>query len=323
MKKNKIKLIVPAFILGFFCVFNVPGDDDRDDRSKLSVPEELNNQDEEIAEDEFLLINERNDQNDQMEALTNQAAFLDFKIRRLSDDQTAYNDKLSKITIALTAAVSICLIAVILSVFELLLLMRLNKSGRGLKERLKKITDEFESYRGAVNRELKSLTTGMGASIRPVVSDGQEQLKKIETRLAVLEDGFRSRKTEEAKARKEQEEIARGMLDPVTLYNNWAAYPASRLPQTFYYLKGEMRIRTTQPVVESVSETRWITNRYGDKKYLFPNPNSFDQMTDISELYRMEMDMLKPRGQNKIKIIEPCEMSNAGFINYPGELTIL
>jgi uncharacterized protein YoxC len=111
--------------------------------------------------------------------------------------------------------------------------------------------------------------------------------------------------------------------DPVSDFNVWASNPVSRLPGNFYYLENDMRIRKSQPLTTSTTETKWISNKDAGKKYLFPNPNFFDQMTDISELYTMDLTKLRPRGQNRIIITKPCEMSDSGYINYQGELTLL
>ncbi|MDR2194421.1 MAG: hypothetical protein LBP19_08155 [Treponema sp.] len=109
----------------------------------------------------------------------------------------------------------------------------------------------------------------------------------------------------------------------ISAFNAWAANPGTKLPNEFYYLEHDMRVRREQPLTPSAMETKWISNKNGSKKYLFPNPNSFDQMTDIKELYNMDLTKLRSKGQNKIRITEPCEMSGSGFINYPGELTLL
>ncbi|GMO52841.1 MAG: hypothetical protein Pg6C_19030 [Treponemataceae bacterium] len=109
----------------------------------------------------------------------------------------------------------------------------------------------------------------------------------------------------------------------ISKFNSWASNPFVPLPQAFSFLAGEFRIRTSRQLQSTPEETGWITNREGLKKYLLPNPNSFNQMTNILELYEMDQNMLKEKGKNKIKIITPCEMANNGFINMPGKLQIL
>jgi tetratricopeptide (TPR) repeat protein len=117
--------------------------------------------------------------------------------------------------------------------------------------------------------------------------------------------------------------VSSGNTDPVTAFNSWASNPSFSLPNTFYYIEGDMKIRTARELRESHRETKWITNRYGAEKYLFPNPNSFDQMTNILDFYKMDLEKLKPKGQNKIKIIKACSMTNSGSVEFRGELEIL
>jgi hypothetical protein len=108
----------------------------------------------------------------------------------------------------------------------------------------------------------------------------------------------------------------------INSFNNWASNPNSYLPGEFAYVTGDFRIRTNQELTETREETKWIINRSGTKTYLLPNPNSFNQMTDL-DLYEMDLNMLKEKGKNKIKIIKPCEISSSGFIEFKGKLQIL
>jgi seryl-tRNA synthetase len=111
-------------------------------------------------------------------------------------------------------------------------------------------------------------------------------------------------------------------LELIARFNNWASVPQNRLDTNFMYVSGELKIRQIQTLTESTNETRWIKNRTGKKHYIFPNPCLFDEMTDISEFYKIN-GSLGPKGQNKLKIIKPCEISETGFIEYPGELELL
>jgi len=123
--------------------------------------------------------------------------------------------------------------------------------------------------------------------------------------------------------KKMTESITSGSLGVIEAFNLWAASPYIPLPEAFHYIEGEINIRTKREIRESAGETKWITNRSGAKKYLFPNPNSFNQMTNILELYKMDQAKLKGRGQNKIKITTPCEMTKEGFVEFAGELELL
>ena len=106
-------------------------------------------------------------------------------------------------------------------------------------------------------------------------------------------------------------------------FNNWASNPSSELPREFSYLEGEIKMRTAQYPRETSAKTQWICNKSGEKKYLFPNPNFFDQMTDISDLYLMDVNRLREKGRNKIKVTIPCEMMDSGYINFQGRLELL
>jgi hypothetical protein len=109
----------------------------------------------------------------------------------------------------------------------------------------------------------------------------------------------------------------------IAKFNNWAANPIGVIPSGFTFLAGDFRIRTQQVMTETAEETKWITNSGGGKKYLLPNPNMFNQMTNISELYTIDQRMLKEKGKNKIQIIKPCEILSHGWIAFTGEIKIL
>jgi regulator of replication initiation timing len=108
----------------------------------------------------------------------------------------------------------------------------------------------------------------------------------------------------------------------ISEFNAWAANPTARLPSNFQYITGDMQIRTEQTLLMSNVETQWIVNNTG-KKYLFPNPCLFDGLTNISKFYKMDAAGLKAKGQNRLRIKKPCEMSDKGWIEYPGELELL
>jgi len=109
--------------------------------------------------------------------------------------------------------------------------------------------------------------------------------------------------------------------DLINIFNQWALNPLRSLPQGFSYVSGDLRRRTKQTFDLVLMETKWIVD--SDKKVLFPNPNFFDDQTDISELYLMDTGRLKPKGKNRIKIIEPCEIVEDGFIRFQGKLELL
>ena len=107
-------------------------------------------------------------------------------------------------------------------------------------------------------------------------------------------------------------------------FNNWASVnPNDKLPDGFMYIENDIKIRTKQILVKTQKPSKWICNIYGNRIYLLPNPVFFDQMTDISELYKLDFNLLRPKGNNKFKITTPCEIHENGFINYPGKLELL
>jgi hypothetical protein len=170
-----------------------------------------------------------------------------------------------------------------------------------------------------------------GARSAPAQDTPQiERLKSELTRLNNENSTYRSRINgleNEIKTLREEKsvasDIASGSLDPVSVFNNWAASPASPLPKAFCYIEGDMNIRTPRELKPSSNvDSKWISN-YEGEKFLFPNPNSFNQMTNLSELYKMDQSKLKSKGQNRIKIVRPCKMTNSGFVEFPGELEIL
>ena len=58
------------------------------------------------------------------------------------------------------------------------------------------------------------------------------------------------------------------------------------------------------------------------EKYLFPNPVLFDDRTNISQLYEGDMTKIKPKN-NRIEVLEPCEITEPGFIEFRGKFRLL
>ena len=156
---------------------------------------------------------------------------------------------------------------------------------------------KIESFEQSIRR-LEALCAGLSS-----------ELKAVYTRLEKYE-----------KAEVQAEEAAANAV--IATFNVWAANPAVPFPAAFSFIAGDFRIRTTQQIIETPEESKWITNRGGGQKYLLPNPNSFNQMTVSDFLYKI-IGTAKPKGQNKIRIIKPCAMTNDGFVEFSGELQIL
>jgi DNA repair exonuclease SbcCD ATPase subunit len=108
----------------------------------------------------------------------------------------------------------------------------------------------------------------------------------------------------------------------LSAFNSWAARPSAILPNNFFYAEGNFKIRTKQDINETREPTEWIIYKSSGIRYLFPNPIFFNDRTDISYLYQGEMNFLKPR-DNRIQILEPCEISETGFIEFPGKFKLL
>jgi len=118
------------------------------------------------------------------------------------------------------------------------------------------------------------------------------------------------------------------VTDTVSQFNVWAANPSISLPSNFYFVNCKPKVRVIQTFSESPAgmPTEWIINRSGSSKYLFPNPNFFDQFMysfGLYDLYMMDTERLKAKGLNKIKIIEACEILESGFIKFKGKLDLL
>ena len=115
------------------------------------------------------------------------------------------------------------------------------------------------------------------------------------------------------------------MSDPtVAAYNEWAANPSQPLPNGFEYLKNKNpRIREAQPFEPSSEPSGWIYNTGGARRYLFPNPNTFNQMTNIRELYKLDQNLLQAKGSNAAFITDPVKVdARTGFIEYSGSLEV-
>ncbi|GHV78315.1 hypothetical protein AGMMS49944_01060 [Spirochaetia bacterium] len=203
------------------------------------------------------------------------------------------------------------------------------KKIRSLKETVENNTHDIEQLQHNVDKKPLNSFLSIPQRDNTSSSETKEQINSLSSRQRNFE-----RELDQIKEKVDSlsslnsdlqitKNIASGALDPLDVFNKWAGNPSSDLPKAFYYIEGDIKIRTKHSIKESFTETKWITNREGMKKYLFPNPCSFNQMTDISTLYEMDQAKLKGKGQNKIKVVKPCEMIEAGFIEFKGELEIL
>jgi len=190
-------------------------------------------------------------------------------------------------------------------------------------EAIEKIQQKYDTqYNSIVNKAQHSSNT---EDMRDTIAALEKNISGLRNEISVLGDlrDLSSKVNTLYSGKRITESIASGKLDVTEAFNLWAANPVGPLPDAFYYIDGEIKIRTKREIKESAVETKWITNRNGTKNYLFPNPNSFNQMTNIPELYKMDQAKLKGKGQNKIRIITPCEMTKDGFVEFVGELELL
>jgi len=208
------------------------------------------------------------------------------------------------------------------------------KKGTSAKVSKKTNTESMQSVPTNTENELELVTATTQKLendtriLKSGVSAIETEICDLKAKVDRLEDGY-SREIRELKSLTSSEAAVReatrsGSNDPIDLFNIWAKNPGSRLPSGFSYVREEPKMRASQVLTETTVDTaKWIINKIGEKKYLFPNPNSFDPMTDISRMYAMSVDGLKPKGQNRIQVIKACEMTDSGFINFPGELVLL
>jgi phage shock protein A len=192
-----------------------------------------------------------------------------------------------------------------------------------LEKKINDIPKTVSQAKTELQSSFTNYVNSLNSQINSVITSNQE----LERRIAALEaknNTLMSRNNEYESKRVPTSPAQSVQTDSnISQFNAWAASPTTLLPAGFTFLAGEPRIRMSQQLAETAEETKWITNRTGVKKYLLPNPNLFNQMTDIHELYYMDQNMLKEKGKNKIKIITPCEISAAGWIGFPGKLKIL
>jgi hypothetical protein len=155
--------------------------------------------------------------------------------------------------------------------------------------------------------------------------DLEKQIKDLKDRNLFLEQQKTQGSLPPAKPQSVSVPVS-GSVDTNILdnFNRWGSNLVIAVPpQGFRYIKGEMKSRCEQPLDSSDEEENWLINTTGTQRYLFPNPWLFDELTNIDSFYKMDKNRLKGKGKNKIRIIRPCEISDKGWVNYPGELELL
>ena len=242
------------------------------------------------------------------------------------------------------------LILIILGALAILCLLMLVFINISKNKKIKKLENIFNNELMQIREDLAQIKRSLDTvrltktSVSPELDRAAnlEQEREKERLRIKLEEELRERERERERQRnkqaeedrRKQEETERiikdmetGRKDPVEMFNTWALNPLPPLPEPYFcYLKGEPKLRKEWAMIpaDASQKTNWITNKYGNKKYLFPNPNTFDQFTDITEFYKMDLALLKSKGNNRIKITDACEMAAAtGFINFSGKLELL
>jgi hypothetical protein len=222
------------------------------------------------------------------------------------------------------------ILAVLIVPLLLLLIMKFktNKKIDNLSKKLQGLENSVEEYKAAVqsvtaNRPEFSKVDRSSRELESKIEDHSAKLTRLDEENRILKNRMDGIEKDRAKQKSDKQTAKAVSQDPLSVFNEWAKNPATPLPSGFYYLQNDIKIRSSQPLVKSAQETRWISNSGGSKQYLFPNPNSFNEMTNISELYVITAGVLKPNGQNRLQITKPCEVKDMGYIDFPGELRLL
>ncbi|MDR1363645.1 MAG: InlB B-repeat-containing protein [Spirochaetaceae bacterium] len=247
---------------------------------------------------------------------------------KITSDMNLYAKWIDYRILIIFAAVTIVLLLLITFVISLAVkIEKLKDLSKDLSDKIKDnsktIKDSADKYKNDIdniNQRLQKIDVKPDSqSSNDRQGTNSLQFRELEGRVNNLENDIRDLKKNEKTAN----DMASGRLDVKDVFNAWASNPQSPLPKSFYFIAGDMNIRTIREIKESPTETLWISNREGGKKYLFPNPRLFDQMTNILELYEMDQRLLRKKGDNKIKILFPCEISPSGFVEFPGKLELL
>jgi hypothetical protein len=310
MEKNKLRLALALFLLffSFFCVFAQDGANANEagDKEAVTASEEaVYDKSDPIISGELQAVPE-----------ITASAPVEKKNTKATDMPAKYSFLNYVISGFLFLAVAALVVLSHLFLRKLIYEEKENLK-KEMEQTIRNIMQKYdEKYDDTINKHQYSSNTNDKLGIL------EERISRIQSEISILGE-LRNNVDTLYFGKKITRSIKSGNLDVADAFNLWAANPNGPLPEAFYYIEGEMNIRTKREIKESAGETKWITNRNGIKKYLFPNPNSFNQMTNILELYKMDQAKLKGRGQNKIKIITPCEMTKEGFVEFAGELELL
>jgi len=185
--------------------------------------------------------------------------------------------------------------------------------------------EQFKKENERLKREYESKLQNNAVHFRQEQANYEQKIQRLEETIRLQETVAPKRSSGQATTKPSEpyqpQMFNNGVVDD---FNRWASNPrASSLPPAFKYLAGDLKIRTHQDLQPTSEQTRWICNINDREKYLFPNPNFFDPMTDISTLYEMNSANLREKGNNRIRVLKACEMNDKGFINFSGKLELL
>jgi polyhydroxyalkanoate synthesis regulator phasin len=204
-----------------------------------------------------------------------------------------------------------------------------------LREEISSLSNRFESLSDSIEKT-KSLVTYNDSQKQEAIDKFREQIEKLEGELWDISSRVKKLETpatvapaatpapaKRGEPPSDPKVVHAAEVKAVTdAFNQWAANPSSSLPHQFYCLKNYMSMRSECELIEASEPTKWIANKTAPL-CLFPNPNFFTPHTDISEFYDMDITKLKPRGQNRIRVTVPCEMTEKGCVRDTGKLDLL
>ena len=178
-----------------------------------------------------------------------------------------------------------------------------------LKYKLDNIQSQLGQFSGKM--DLQSGETSR------LMEDNKQKIKNMEAAISSLKTDIE--KDKERVIRKEETE-----KDPVAVFNKWAKNPLLPLPLYFTYVKvTEPGFRAKQEFTDAITESDWIRNTIGEKKYLFPNPRKIDNLSGpVDKLYKVT-GTRKALGDNLVKIIEACQIKEGNLIEFQGELELI
>jgi hypothetical protein len=188
-----------------------------------------------------------------------------------------------------------------------------------LKKKLNDMQYQLKAQEDKLNTQSKD-TARLDSdftSLHSEIADFRRKFRNSEEAFSLLKADMD--KNREKLARKEQVES-----DSVAAFNQWAQNPHLPLPQYFTYVANvKLEFRIKQEFTDTGTETDWIRNTIGERKFLLPNPNKIDSLSGpVDKLYKVA-GIRKGKGANSVKVTNACQIKEGNFIEYQGELTLV